>query len=278
MITGASSGIGKATATGLAKIGMRVVVVCRNPSRGEAAVNEIKSKSGNDSVLLMLADLSSQGAIRQLARDFKDRYSRLDLLINNAVVFTHQRTLTVDGIETQFAINHLSYFLLTNLLLDLLKSSSPSRIVNVASSAERFGRINLEDLGDEKGYNGYRAYNRSKLANLLFTYELAKRLKGTGVSANCLHPGVVITALGRKNMVGFHRFVRLVAISAEKAAATPIYLAASPEVEGVSGKYFIKEKETKSSKKSYDESLGQRLWKLSEELTRSSKVESNLSL
>jgi len=180
LVTGGSSGIGKATALGLANMGATVIVVGRDRSRGEAAVTEIKQKSNNDAVDLMLADLSSQASIRRLAEeDFKDRYEQLHVLINNAGVFTSKHTVTLDGIETTFAVNHLAPFLLTNLLLDVLKASAPTRIINITSSGERSGTINFDDLQGESRYSGFRAYNQSKLAMILFTYELARKLEGT---------------------------------------------------------------------------------------------------
>ena len=189
LITGATSGIGKATAMGLANMGASVVMVGRDRGRGEAALAEIKEKSANASVDLLLADLSSQEEVRRLADEFKEAYPRLDVLINNAGVFRSERITTADGLEMTFAVNHLAYFLLTNLLLDVLKASAPSRIVNVSSGDHRNGTIDFDDLQGEKGYKGAKAYSQSKLANVLFTYELARRLEGTGVSANCLHPG-----------------------------------------------------------------------------------------
>ncbi len=196
LITGATSGIGKATAMGLANMGASVVMVGRDRGRGEAAVAEIKERSGNASVDLMLADVSSQREIRRLADGFGEAYPRLDVLVNNAGVFRSERITTADGIEATFAVNHLAYFLLTNLLLERLKASAPSRIVNVASADHSNATIDFDDLQGEKGYRGAKAYSRSKLANVLFTYELARRLRGTGVTVNCLHPGVVGTNLG----------------------------------------------------------------------------------
>lgn len=275
VITGANSGIGKATAIGLAKLGATVVMVCRDPSKGEEALTEIKAKTRNKLVALMLADLSSQKSIQQLAKDFKNKYEHLHVLVNNAGVFLTKRSLTVDGIETTFAVNHLTYFMLTNLLLDRLKSSAPARIVNVSSRAHLSGHINFDDLQGEKRYSGFQAYNQSKLANILFTYELARRLKGTGVTANCLHPGAVATNLVRSNSGIFGLIWKLFMpfmLSPEKGAKTCIYLASSPQVEDITGKYFVKGTVTVSSKESYDESIAQRLWQVSAELTKLDRV------
>jgi retinol dehydrogenase 14 len=270
LITGATSGIGKATAIGLARMGASVVMVGRDRGRGEAALAEIKEKSAHVSVDLMLADVSSQVQIRRLADEFNDTYPRLDVLINNAGVFLSKRLTTADGIEMTFAVNHLAYFLLTNLLLDVLKASAPSRIVNVSSGAQGNGTIDFDDLQGEKGYKGTKAYSQSKLANVLFTYELARRLEGTGVTANCLHPGAVRTNFGSgsSGVFGFMvRALRPLMISPEKGAETSIYVASSPEVEGVSGRYFVKRAEARSSDKSYDERVASRLWEVSAELT-----------
>jgi NAD(P)-dependent dehydrogenase (short-subunit alcohol dehydrogenase family) len=269
LITGATSGIGKATAMGLADMGASVVMVGRDRDRGEAALAEIKEGSPNASVDLMLADLSSQEEIRRLADEFKETYPRLDVLINNAGVIRSKRVTTVDGIEMTFAVNHLAYFLLTNLLLDVLKASAPSRIVNVASGEQRNGTIDFDDLQGEKGYKTAKAYGQSKLATVLFTYELARRLEGTGVSANCLHPGVVGTNLGSgvSGVFGFTvRALTPLMKSPEKGAETSIYLASSPEVEGLSGRYFVKKAEARSSDASHDERLARRLWEVSAEL------------
>jgi NAD(P)-dependent dehydrogenase (short-subunit alcohol dehydrogenase family) len=271
LITGATSGIGKATAMGLANMGACVVMVGRDRGRGEAALAEIKEKSGNASVDLMLADVSSREEVRRLADEFKEAYPRLDVLINNAGVFLSKRLTTADGIETTFAVNHLAYFLLTNLLLDVLKASAPSRIVNIASADHSNGTIDFDDLQGEKGYKGAKAYSQSKLANVLLTYELARRLEGTGVTANCLHPGAGIrTNLGSgvSGVFGFMvRALRPLMKSPEKGAQTSIYLASSPEVESLSGRYFVKKAEARSSDVSYDERLARRLWEVSAELT-----------
>jgi retinol dehydrogenase-14 len=270
LITGATSGIGKATAMGLADMGANVVMVGRDRGRGEAVMAEIKEKSANASVDFMLADLSSQQEIHRLADDFKEAYPRLDVLINNAGVIRSERITTEDGIEMTFAVNHLAYFLLTKLLLDVLKASAPSRIVNVASGEQRNGTIDFDDLQGENGYKGPKAYSQSKLATVLFTYELARRLEGTGVSANCLHPGVVGTNLGSGVSGAFGFMVRAMTPlmkSPEKGAETSIYLASSPEVVGLSGRYFVKKAEARSSDASYDERIARRLWEASAELT-----------
>jgi retinol dehydrogenase 14 len=271
LITGATSGIGKATAMGLASIGASVVMVGRDRGRGEAALAEIKEKSANVSVHLLLANLSSQEEVRRLADEFKEAYPRLDVLINNAGVFRSDRTTTPDGLETTFAVNHLAHFLLTDLLLDVLKASAPSRIVNVSSGDHSNGTIDFDDLQGEKGYKGAKAYSQSKLANVLFTYELAWRLEGTGVSANCLHPGAGIRTnfgSGVSGVLGFTvRALKPLMKSPEKGAETSIYLASSPEVEGLSSRYFAKKAGARSSVVSHDERLARRLWEVSEDLT-----------
>src|SRR5215203_399864 len=270
LITGATSGIGKATAMGLANMGASVVMVGRDRSRGEAALAEIKEGSANASVDLLLADLSSQEEVRWLADEFKEAHPRLDVLINNAGVIRSKRVASADGIEMTFAVNHLAHFLLTNLLLDLLKATAPSRIVNVSSGEQRNGTIDFDDLQGEKGYKTAKAYGQSKLANVLFTYELARRLEGSGVSANCLHPGVVGTNLGSgvTGALGFTvRALRPLMKSPEKGAQTSVYLASSPEVEGSSGEYFVKKAEARSSDVSHDKRLARRLWEVSAELT-----------
>jgi NAD(P)-dependent dehydrogenase (short-subunit alcohol dehydrogenase family) len=256
---------------GLANLGASVVIVGRDRDRGEAALADIKEGSANASVDLMLADLSSQEDIRRLADNFKDAHPRLDVLINNAGLFRTERITTADGLEMTFAVNHLAYFLLTNLLLDVLKASAPSRIVNVASGEQRNGTIDFDDLQGEKGYKGPKAYSQSKLATVLFTYELARRLEGTGISANCLHPGAGVRTnfgSGVSGVFGFMvRALRPFMISPEKGAETSIYLASSPEVEGLSGGYFVKKAEARSSDVSYDERIARRLWEVSAELT-----------
>jgi NAD(P)-dependent dehydrogenase (short-subunit alcohol dehydrogenase family) len=272
LITGATSGIGKATAMGLANMGASVVMVGRDRGRGEAALAEIKEGSANASVNLMLADLSSQDEIHRLAGEFKEAYPRLDVLINNAGLFRSERITTQDGLETTFAVNHLAYYLLTQLLLDVLEASAPSRIVNVASGDHSNGTIDFDDLQAEKAYKGAKAYSQSKLATVLFTYELASRLEGTGVTANCLHPGAGVRTnfgSGVTGVFGFMvRALRPFMKSPEKGAETSVYLASSPEVEGLSGGYFVKKAEARSSGASHDERIARRLWEASADLTR----------
>jgi NAD(P)-dependent dehydrogenase (short-subunit alcohol dehydrogenase family) len=267
VVTGANAGIGKETAIGLAKLGATVVMVCRDAGRAEKALREIKHKSGSDRVELMICDLASQKSIRRFADDFKQQHDRLDVLVNNAGVFLRQRSLTEDGIESTFAINHLGYFLVTNLLLDLMKKSKPSRIINVASTAHRYARLDVNAWVSAREYSAFGAYANSKLANVLFTYELARRLEGTDVTANCLHPGAVASNLFR-GLPGFlETLIRLVTISPERGARTSIFLAGSPEVEGITGKYFARRRPAKSSEASYDLEAARRLWEVSEELT-----------
>ena len=271
IVTGANSGIGKATALGLAQMGATVIMVCRNQIKGEEAQNEIKEKSENDAVELMLADLSSQESIRQLAENFQQHYQQLHVLINNAGVVNLTRRETSDGFEMMFAVNYLAPFLLTNVLLEKLKASAPARIVNVSSESHQAGYIMMDDLQSEKKYKFMRTYGQSKLALVLFTYELARRLQETGVTANCLHPGFVATNIGQNRVGSVGRsiikliFSRL-GISPEEGAKTSIYLASSPEIEGVTGKYFAKSIPVRSAPISYDETLQRQLWEESAKL------------
>jgi retinol dehydrogenase-14 len=272
MVTGANSGIGKATALGLAKMGATVVMICRDRGRGEAAMDEIKAQSGNQAVDLMLADLSSLAAVRRLAREYADRYQSLHVLVNNAGTYFTKRHVTVDGLETTFVVNYLAPFLLTNLLLDTLESGAPARVVNVAGAYHAKGKIQFDDLQGEREYNGARANNQAKLALVLFTYELARRVHSTGITANCLHPGAVATNLLEKDKdyPAFLRFAyrlfKPFAKSPEKGAETSLYLASSPEVAGLTGKYFVNMKAVPSSPESYDTALAARLWEVSAEL------------
>jgi NAD(P)-dependent dehydrogenase (short-subunit alcohol dehydrogenase family) len=278
MVTGATSGIGAATAEGLAQRGATLILVGRNREKCEATADQFRSRTGNSSIECLVADLSSQADIRGLARQFRDKHSRLDVLINNAGGIFMTRRQTVDGLEMTFALNHLAYFLLTTLLLDSLEASAPSRIINVSSCGhERADGIVFDDLQSERGYRGFKAYHRSKLANLLFTYELARRLSGTDVTVNALGPGVVATNIGRNNRWIWRILKPLVDvlfrmnyISPEEGARTAIHLAASPDVDGLTGLYFAKEEPTASSEASRDEATARRLWKVSEELTSGS--------
>ena len=272
LVTGATSGIGKVTAIALAKQGATVVLVGRHKEKCEMTVSEIKAQTGNESVEYLVADISSQREVRQLVQDYTRRYSRLHVLVNNAgISLLFKREFSPDGIELTFATNHLGPFLLTNLLLDTLKASAPARIINVASIAHEWIAFDPERI---QRLRGIRAYSASKCANILFTYELARRLEGSGVTVNALHPGFVATNIGRNNGVLAKIVIPLSnwfnkAVSPEEGAETSIYLATSPEVEGVSGKYFVKKKATPSAKQMYNEAMAKRLWALSVEMTKS---------
>jgi NAD(P)-dependent dehydrogenase (short-subunit alcohol dehydrogenase family) len=283
LITGSNTGIGKETALGLAKLGAAIIMVCRDREKGEAAAAEISKRASNPAISLMVADLSSQAQIRRLAGDFHEGRGvsrqveasagsrpRLDVLIHNAGVILPQRRLTENGIETQFAVNHLAPFLLTHLLLDSLKAAVPSRIVVVASQVESRGTIQFDDLQSEKSYAPLTAYFQSKLANVLFTYELARRLQGTGVTVNCLHPGVIATNLlsdymAKPRSMGF--LSKLSHPGPEKGAKPSIRLASDPELATTTGKYFKEMVEAPTSKASYDQEIAHRLWKKSADLT-----------
>jgi NAD(P)-dependent dehydrogenase (short-subunit alcohol dehydrogenase family) len=269
VVTGANRGIGRATAEGLARLGAKVVLVCRRKEDGETVVREIAAQSG---VLpdLVTADLSSQASIRKAAGDLGSRYPRLHVLINNAGVIPRKREVTVDGLEMQFAVNHLAYFLLTNLLLPQLQAGAPSRIVNVSSGAHSHATLDFDDLQAERGYQSKQVYSRTKLANILFTYELSRRLRATGVTANCLNPGVVATRMLADYMgvpLAGAALASTFGAKPEEGAQTSIYLASSPEVESVTGKYFERKQAIPSSRASYDEAAARRLWQVSERLT-----------
>ncbi len=270
LVTGANSGIGKATTQLLAEGGARVVMACRNRERGEPARAEIARKSGNEAVELLTADFASQRQIRALAEAFKRAHTRLDVLVNNAGLYLPRRTETEDGVETTWAVNHLAPFLLTNLLLDVIKASAPARIVNVSSNAHFGNTIHFDDPGLAENYNWQRAYGQSKLANVLFTYELARRLEGAGVTATCLHPGVVATNIWNRSANPISLMMRpfkLMMTRPARSARAVARLAVDPALEGVTARYFDEMKERRSSRISYDEDVARRLWDLSEEMT-----------
>jgi len=274
LITGATSGIGEVAALELAKKGARLVLVGRDRARAEASTKAIREASGNPEVEYLLADLSSQAEVRRLAGEIKARYPRLDVLVNNAGAMFAPRRDGVDGIEMTWALNHLAYFLLTDLLLDTLKASAPSRIVSVASDAHRMvSRIDFDDIEGKKSYSPFKIYGQSKLANILFTRELARRLAGSGVTANCLHPGFVATNFTAGKGFTFRVFqamAKVFAISPERGAETTVYLASSPEVEGLTGGYFSRSKPANPTAAAWDDPAARRLWDLSEAMTRPS--------
>ena len=268
MVTGANSGIGKEAALQLAERGAHVVMVCRNRERGEPALAEIKTKSGNDTIELMTADYESQRQIRDLADHYKRTHDRLDVLVNNAGLYLSERHETEDGIEATWAVNHLGPFLLTNLLLDVIKASAPARIVTVASDAHRAGTLDFDDLEMKEKYRWIAAYAQSKLANVMFTYELARRLEGSGVTATVMHPGTVATGIWNRNKNVLNYLLRLFKpfyMSSKKSAEAVVRLAVAPGVEGVSGKYFDRMNAANSSDASYDKEAAARLWQISAE-------------
>ncbi|HSK99133.1 MAG TPA: SDR family oxidoreductase [Rubrobacteraceae bacterium] len=270
LVTGGTSGIGRAAATVLAAMGAEVVVTGRSRERGEKAVGEIRRESGSDRVSLIPADLAVQSEVRWLAEQFRQAHDRLDALVNNAGVILTERTETPDGLEATFAINHLAPFLLTGLLLDLLKESAPSRVITVSSEARRGAEIDFDDLQSERRYRGFPVYGMTKLANILFTYELAGRLRGTGVVANCVHPGAVNTSFGQNNrgpMILLFRAFKPFMRSPEKGADTIVYLASAPEAGWMSGKYLADRKVISSSDEPHDVSAQKRLWEVSARLT-----------
>lgn len=270
LITGATAGMGKATAAALAEMGATVVLVARNEQKGIAVRDELRATSGNPKVEVLFADLASQQAIRALAAQFKQQYHQLHVLVNNAGGVFSTRETTVDGLEMTFALDHLAYFLLTDVLLDLLKSSAPARIINISSGAERTGKITFDDLQREKSYTPFGAYAQAKLGNMLFTYELARRLAGTGVTVNAVTPGPVATSFGTGGkgiLKVIPLFVRLLGKTPEQGASSAIQLAADPTFANVTGKAFYGRKEVSSSARSHDVALQQRLWQHSVALT-----------
>jgi retinol dehydrogenase 14 len=259
-VTGSTDGIGKATALELARMGATVILHGRNPGRCHVVLGEVQKASKNTAAGCFAADLSSMKEVRKLAEDVRANYKHLDVLINNAGVFMTERRLTVDGLETTFAVNHLAPFLLTHLLLDLLTSNAPARIINVSSVAHQRAHMDLDNLQGERKFTGYGAYALSKAASILFTYELAQRLEGSGVTVNCLHPGVINTKLLREGFGGMS------GAPLKEGAATSVYLASAPDVGATTGRYFVKKREEESSPATHDSALRRKLWTISERL------------
>jgi NAD(P)-dependent dehydrogenase (short-subunit alcohol dehydrogenase family) len=270
LITGGTGGIGRAAAIGLASMGARVGITGRDRERAEQAAAFIARESGNPAVDVFVADMSSRAEVRQLAGEVLATYPRLDVLMNNVGGFWAHRHATPDGLEHTFALNHLAPFLLTNLLLERLKASAPSRVVTVSSGAQAMGKIDFDDLMGEREYSGQRAYNQSKLANVMFTYELARRIEGAGVTANALHPGMTNTAFSAEDPA--RKMAPIVAVmrpfmrSPKRGADTAVYLASSHEVNGISGRYFANRKSKTSNPSSYDTATTARLWSVSADL------------
>jgi NAD(P)-dependent dehydrogenase (short-subunit alcohol dehydrogenase family) len=270
LITGGTGGIGKAAAVGVASMGAHVGITGRDRARAEQAAAAIADESGNPAVDVFVADMSSQAEVRRLADEVLVAYPQLDVLLNNVGGFWAHRHLTADGLEHTFALNHLAPFLLTNLLLERLITSSPARIVTVSSGAHSMGRIDFDDLMGDQDYSGQRAYNQSKLANVMFTYELARRLEGTRVTATALHPGMTNTSFStedpHRKMAPIVFVVRPFMKSPKKGADTAVYLASSPEVEGVTGRYFVNHKIKESEQSSYNTVTTAQLWQISADL------------
>ncbi|HWB63164.1 MAG TPA: SDR family oxidoreductase [Chitinophagales bacterium] len=271
LITGGNAGIGFATAEALANKGAELLIAARNEQKLNEAVQQLKTKTGNHKIRYYVADFSSQKSVRNLAAQVRKEYDKIDVLINNAGGTFSEFKLTEDGLETTIATNHFAYFLLTNLLLDLIKKSDYARIVNVASGSHYQGKIDFDSFKQNKGYFIMKAYAQSKLANVLFTFELAERLKDTNVTANCLHPGMVNTDIGNKYGTWYSKLLWTLAshiggISIEKGAETSVYLASSDEVKGVTGKYFDKCKQKDAAALARDKQLQKELWRVSEQL------------
>jgi len=269
LVTGGTGGIGRATGLGLAMMGAHLAITGRDRGRTEGAAREIRAAGGGQ-VDVFVADLSSHSEVRRLAEEVLQRLSRIDVLVNNVGGYWSTRHVTADGLERTFALNHLAPFLLTNLLLDRLQQSAPARVVTVSSNAHAQGRIDFDDLQGERSYSGARAYSQSKLANVLFTYELARRLPATSVTANALHPGVTRTSFGAEDPGGVQRLLvplmRPFMKAPAQGAATSIHLASAPDLEQVTGRYFANSKPKRSSKHSYDEAAAARLWRVSADL------------
>ena len=269
LVTGATDGIGKVSARVLAEMGAKVIIVGRNPEKSAAVLTELKSISGNENIDLLMADLAVMQEVRDLAEQVISRYDRLDVLLNNAGGYFAKHEITSDGLEMTFALNHMSYFLLTNKLMELLKYSAPARIVNVSSDAHYGVDMEFENLNGEQEYKAWKAYQKSKLANVLFTYELLKKVPGN-ITVNCLHPGFVATNFGHNNGGFFGPVLkiaqRISAINPEEGAKTSIFLCSAPEVNGVSGKYFYKCQPKTSSRESRNMDTGKRLWQISSDI------------
>ena len=271
VVTGGTSGIGRATALGLAPLGSRLVLVGRDAGRSEETLAAIRAATGRTDVEVVRGDFASLAGVRGIADELSRKTEKIDVLVNTAGVTVLKRTTTADGFETTFAVNHLGYFLLTGLLLPRLRAAAPgARIVNVASDAHRWGVLDLDDLQNERDFKGMKVYGQSKTANILFTRELARRLEGSGVTANSLHPGAIATRLGRGNGPWSDALQRVLSVfmkSPEQGAETSIYLASSPTVEGVNGRYFANSKEKQPRPHATDDATAKRLWEVSEQLT-----------
>jgi len=267
LITGANSGIGKAAAIELAKDGATVVAACRNAEKGLATVTEIQQKTNSTNVHFLAADLSSQAEVRKLASDFRAKYPALHVLINNAGMVSRQRLVSIDGIEKTLAVNHLAYFLLTNELLDLMKASTPSRIVIVSSEAHRSARLDFDDLQFQKNYGAFSAYAKTKLCNLLMNLELSRRLERTQITTNALHPGVVATGIFREAPGWMRIPIMALAKGPQRGCKTMVYLSESDEVKDITGKYFIDNKEKAPAPAALDVQAAEKLWQISSDLT-----------
>lgn len=265
IITGATSGIGRVTALAIAREGARLVLPVRNIEKGKALKDEIEKETGNASVEIMHCNLASLDSVRQFAEDFRKKFDSLHLLVNNAGLWEAKRKESDDGIEMNFAVNHLAPFLMTNLLLDIIKKSAPARIISVASTAHKYGKMRFNDLEGKKSWGSMQSYAQSKLANILFTRRLAKELDGSGVTANCLHPGVVNTQLFSKLPGFIQKVSSFFMITPEKGAQTSIYLATSPDVENITGEYFDKRKIAKTTAHARDMQVADTLWEVSKE-------------
>jgi NAD(P)-dependent dehydrogenase (short-subunit alcohol dehydrogenase family) len=266
LITGVTSGIGKETARGLAKLGATIVFTTRNEQKGTATKEELVKTTSNQDIHVLFCDLASLKSIRTCCEEFKSKFNRLDVLVNNAAIWDYTRRESKDGIENIFATNFLAPFLMTHLLMDVLKKSSPSRIINLTSGLHS-GTINFEDIEFKQKFSGFKAYRQSKLGVILFTRFLAQKLEGTSVTVNCVHPGMNNTNLGRDAGRISRAIFKLISKDPKIGAETPIYLASSPEVEGISGKYYYKKTPRESSKESYDMDLAKRLWELGKKYT-----------